>query len=84
MLARLVPENGQRVPVVGDSVEAERIPFRWHERVDLDGLVGTRAQADEPADDEVAIGRVVVILATLLAAFAGVPGAILPCLQTRS
>src|ERR1035438_2066294 len=63
--AGLVPKNGQPAAVVADLVQAKETPRVGHQRIDLDCVVGPRAQANQPADDEVAIGRVVVVLAAL-------------------
>src|ERR1039458_9914577 len=65
MLAGFVPNNSQPAAVVTDLVQAEEAPGIRHQRVDLDCVVSARAQSDQPANDEVTISRVVVVLAAL-------------------
>ena len=77
--AGAVVEDGQHAAVIGNPVEAEVVPcVVRHERVDLHLVIGARAQADESGDDEIAEGRVVVVLAALDAAFRRIPCAVFP------
>ena len=50
-LAGLVPDDGERHAVVGDTVQAEPVPrvFR-QQRVEFDDVVGSRPQTDQSAD----------------------------------
>jgi hypothetical protein len=56
--------------MIRNPVEAEKIPCAIrHKRVDLDHVISARTQANEAGDNEIAESRVVVVLATLDAAF---------------
>ena len=83
MQAGLVEKNRQVPSVIRNLIEAEIIPRLRHKGIDLDRVVTARSQADQAADHEVAECRMVVILAALHAAFAGIPCAVLPGLQAR-
>ena len=62
--AGFIPQDGQRVAMIGNMVEAEPIPRAvLHQRVDLDHLIGPWPQAYQTGDDQVAVGGMVVILA---------------------
>ena len=57
--------------MVEDVIEAEVIPGALGQQgVDFDHLIRAWAQADEPGDDEVIVGGVVVVFAAVVAAFA--------------
>ena len=67
-----------------DPVETEVFPRPLrHERIDLDRFIGAWPQTDQTADHEVAVGGMIVVLATLLAPFARIPGAVLPGFEPR-
>ena len=78
-LATAVVEDCQHAAMIRNPVEAEKIPCAIrHKRVDLDHVIGTRTQANEAGDNEIAESRVVVVLATLDAAFRRGPTAGIP------
>ena len=53
--------------MIGHIVQTEVVPLALgQQRIDLQGLVGTRTQAAESGDDEVVPRRVVVVARTLL------------------
>ena len=65
--AVLVPENGEVVPMIEHVVEAEIIPFILRkQRIDLNSVVLTGAQATQTRDNQVVPRRVVVIATALL------------------
>ena len=54
------------------------------QRIHLHHVIGTGPQTDQPGDDEIAVGGMVVILATLHPAFRGIPIPAFPCFQPRA
>src|SRR5437763_5411268 len=85
MLAGFVPQNRQPATVVPYLVETEVIPGpRRQQWVHFDYLIGARAQSYQSGDHEIAEGRMVVIFAALLSAFARIPRAVFPALQPGS
>ena len=70
--ARLIPDHCHDVPVIRNVVQAEPVPCACgNQRVDLHYVVRARPQAGEASDRQVAVARVIVVIApaieTLLA-----------------
>ena len=70
--------------MVEHIVQAKPVPcVVRQEWVYLDSLISPRAQARKAGDYQIAVARMVVVLAPLFAAFALVPRAVLPAFQSR-
>jgi hypothetical protein len=64
--AGLVPDYAESSAAVEHVVQTEEIPLTGrHEGIHLHRVVGLRSNADQPVDDQIAIGRMVVMTAAL-------------------
>ena len=61
-VAGLIPANGHRMSVVGNSIEAKMCPVGWKERMNFQNIVVPGNEAAQASDYEVAERRVIVVL----------------------
>ena len=85
VFAGAVVQDREPMAVIANAVQTEIIPgaFRQQRR-HLDRVVRARTQADQAGNNQVTVGGMIVILASLDTAFARVPGVVAPCLQPRA
>src|ERR1044071_2106684 len=70
--------------VIRNLIEAEMVPPPTRqELIDLERLISPWSQANQAGNDEIAEGRVIVILAAFFTSFRFIPGAVLPTFQPR-
>lgn len=68
--------------VIGHLVEAEVIPcIRWEQRVDLHNVIYAWPQANQSGDDQIVVGRMIVVRAAFSAPFNHIPSPIFPGLE---
>src|SRR4051812_4429794 len=82
-LATFIVNDSQEVSMVADLVQAEVVPsLRGNQRVCLHNFVCPRTQPDEPTNNQIAIGGMIVILAAFFPPFFRIPAAVLPGFQS--
>lgn len=70
------------MPLIRDTIQTEPLPCPvGKERIDNDAVRGLGSNADQPRNEQIAIGGVIIILASLPAAFGCGPCAVFPIFE---